>query len=158
MGTVREPRPTILLIEDDADIGALIAEFLQGEGYRVTRADSAAAGLAALARGRFALVLTDGFVNQATDASRWTVVEQVRRAAHDTPVIICTAHTARDFAGATERGFAALLSKPFDLDDLLALIGRLIAPAAPETMPPDHREPERARARHTDTPRGRERP
>lgn len=122
-------RPSLLLVEDDPTIGDLLLEFLGGEGYDATLARSADEGLALLTVARFDLVITDGFAGYAGGEGRWALVEQIRRAACPTPVLICTAHSESFFAGARERGFAALLTKPFDLDALAILVARLIAPA-----------------------------
>lgn len=140
MGAAWTARRAILLIEDDPDIGEMIAELLRSEGYAVTIATSARAGVAALATGRFDLVLTDAFANGGTGEERWSPIEEIRRAAAPMPTIICTAHRSQEFAGYAERGFAALLEKPFDLDDLLHLTERLINRGDRRTAPPrgDH--------------------
>ena len=120
-------RQAILLAEDDPDIAELIAECLQGEGYAVTVATDANGAVATLGTKTFALVLTDAFADRGPGATQWAEVERIRHAAGATPTIICTAHRAQDFPDFAARGFAAMLSKPFDLDYLLALIARLIA-------------------------------
>lgn len=129
----------ILLIEDDHDIGALIAELLHGEGYQTTIATSVTAGLEFLRQRHFDLVLSDAFAEGTLATDRWQTLDRIRQSAGTTPLIICTAHRADAFVGYRERGFAALLEKPFDLDDLLALMARLLAaprsPAPPANGP-----------------------
>lgn len=57
--------------------------------------------------------------------------EEVR--AHTTaPVVIVSAHTASVFRGWQDRGFAGLLTKPFDLDMLVALVAALRLSAEPD--------------------------
>lgn len=130
MGEMPIARQAILLAEDDPDIAELISECLQAEGYTVAVAADVTAAVAALHTSEFALVLTDAFANHGTDAGQWAAVEQIRRAAGATPTIICTAHRSQDFPEFAERGFAALLTKPFDLDDLVTLVHRLADPFA----------------------------
>jgi CheY-like chemotaxis protein len=125
VGKMPIARQAILLAEDDPDIAAMISECLQGEDYAVTVVDSVAAAVERLATEKFALVLTDAFVNHGPESGQWAAVEQIRGAARPTHTIICTAHRAHDFREFPERGFAAILTKPFDLDDLLTLIARL---------------------------------
>ena len=125
MGEMPIARRAILLAEDDPAIADMISECLQGEGYTVAVVESAAAALAALAGGDFGLVLTDAFANHGPRGGQWAAVEQIRRAADGTPTVICTAHRSQDFSDFAARGFAAILAKPFDLDDLLSLVHRL---------------------------------
>ncbi len=126
-------RPAILLAEDDPAIADMITECLTGEGYAVTTTRSVMASVAALSAGKFALVLTDALITQGLGKGQWDNIEQIRRAADKTPIILCTAHRTQDFPDFAARGFAAMLSKPFDLDDLLALIAQLIAQSSSET-------------------------
>jgi two-component system KDP operon response regulator KdpE len=123
--------PAILVADDDPAIAALVREVLEGAGYRVVVAPTHAAALAALAAGRHALVLcdTEGPVVGGDDPARWDSVQAVRAAAGDTPVAIFSAHPPRTFAGWRARGFAGLVSKPFDLDDLVATVRALVGPA-----------------------------
>ncbi len=124
----------VVLIEDDQDIGALIAELLRGENYGVVHATSVQEGVTALAAGEFDLIITDAFVNHLEPSSKWTQLEQIRDAAQPLPTIICTAHAPTEFTDYADRGFAALLAKPFDLDDLLTLMERLLKnPTAKQT-------------------------
>jgi CheY-like chemotaxis protein len=125
--TTPSSQPAILLIEDDFDIGALIVELLQGEGYRTTIATSAQAGIDLLRGQAVDLVLSDAFAEGDFGADRWRTLDRIRQAAGTTPLVICTAHRADAFSGYAERGFVALLEKPFDLDDLLALMARQLA-------------------------------
>jgi len=112
----------ILLVEDDPAISELLDEYLSEEGYSVTIAADDAAALAVLVARSFALIIADALVEQRPPAERWTALEAIQRAAPDTPIIICTAHRADHFADYAARGFSALLTKPFDLEALLALV------------------------------------
>ena len=121
----------ILLVEDDPAISELLDEYLSEEGYSVTTAADYAAVLDVVAARSFALIVADALVDQRPPAERWTALEAIRRAAPGTPIIICTAHRAEHFADYAARGFGALLTKPFDLEVLLALIVHTIKSTAP---------------------------
>jgi CheY-like chemotaxis protein len=125
----REPG-RILLGEDAAAIAALTREVLEAAGYRVEVSPTHAAALAALAAARYALFLadTEGPIVADADPAHWRSVEAVRAAAPGTPVVIFSAHDPRAFRGSQERGFAGLLSKPFDLDALLRIVGAIVGP------------------------------
>jgi DNA-binding NtrC family response regulator len=112
----------ILLIEDDQTISELLEEYLSEEGYDVTTALDGAAARAVLAMRSFALIVADALAEQHPLAERWSQLETIQRAAPGTPIIICTAHRASDYAGYAARGFSAMITKPFDLEALLALI------------------------------------
>jgi CheY-like chemotaxis protein len=53
------PEKRILLVEDDADVGELLAVALEGEGYEVDLAKTAAESWARLAAHGYALVIAD---------------------------------------------------------------------------------------------------
>ncbi len=122
----------VVLVEDDAEITAVIASVLADEGYVVATAGSpdAARRLFGLhGPDGVALVLTDSFVRPR--AAPFTWVEEVRRHTR-APVVIASAHPEHVFDGWQERGFAGLLPKPFDLDTLTTLV-RLHAGPPPHT-------------------------
>ena len=139
MQEISKTRRAILLAEDDPDIADMLSECLRGEGYAVTLATNGTAAVEALDTKEFALVLADAFANQGSKANRWVEVERIRRAAGTTPTVICTAHRSQEFSEFAERGFAAVLAKPFDLDDLLTLVHRLTDPTD-EPRPDESRD------------------
>lgn len=126
-----EPRlsPLILLAEDDAAIADITRDILEEAGYRVRLAPTHAEALAVLRATPCALVLgdTEGSPVADGDPAHWRSVEELRAAAGATPVMIFSAHTPSAFCGYRERGFAGLISKPFDLDDLLATVRDVLA-------------------------------
>ena len=122
--------PAVLVVEDDADIRDLVAALLRDEGYRAVPASGHAAALAILGEARFALVLADAEARGAGDPARWDGLERLRAAAGGAPVAICSAHPPDAFADFAARGFAALVPKPFDADELLATVRRLAGPPA----------------------------
>jgi DNA-binding response OmpR family regulator len=112
-------RRTILLVEDDPDLRELTAAALRDEGYRVVAVARHAEALAQLRAFRFGLVLAD---SEGMVADPWAGLEALLRAAGPTPVVIYSAHRPEVFADHAARGFAGLLVKPFDLDELLATV------------------------------------
>jgi hypothetical protein len=57
----------------------------------------------------------------------WAELARVRDAAGPTPVLIFSALQHDTFADWRDRGFAGLISKPFDLDYLTSTVGARIA-------------------------------
>jgi CheY-like chemotaxis protein len=113
--------PLILLIEDDADIRSSVAEFLQGEGYSVAEAASAARGLDVLRASKPDAIILDYALPDATDGPEFLVQKAKIAGATSIPVVVTTGYALpSDIEGA-----AAVLSKPFDVDRLLELVRRL---------------------------------
>jgi len=122
------PRPTILVADDDAAIAAVVRDALEDEGYRVVVSPTHEQTLLALAAIQCALVLADTEASPVADddPAHWRSVEEARVAARGTPVVIFSAHPPTAFKGYRERGFAGLVSKPFDLDELLGTVRDLV--------------------------------
>jgi two-component system chemotaxis response regulator CheY len=119
--------PVVLVVEDDAATRALLRDVLEDAGYAVREAADGAAGLRAARAARPALVLLDLRL-PGTDG--WAFAAAYRRAPGPrAPIVVLTADADAE-AYAAGLGAAGHLLKPFDLDALLAVVGRL-ARAAP---------------------------
>ena len=116
----------ILLVEDDADIAQVVQEVLAPAGYRVVTAPTLAAATLLLRQQPIALVLVDGLSHlpEAAFANAMTV----RSLAGSIPVVLFTAHPVAP-AAMYQAGFAAHLPKPFELDDLVDTVARLVLAA-----------------------------
>ena len=125
-GTSAVP-PTVLVIEDDAAIGDLVGELLSDEGAVVVRAEDARSGLGLANDGRPDLILLDHRLPDATGASVLHALRQVD-ATRGIPVVMMSgsAQQLSSLVPAPD----ALVAKPFDLDDLLHVVGRLVPSAA----------------------------
>lgn len=119
---------TVLIVEDDPTILEILREGLADEGYRSTGTTNLADAVAALRAGRYDVVLTDAFRPTMLDAldCQWATLEPLRLAAGTTPIVIVTAHRRDDYADYREHGFAAVLGKPFDLDQLYDTVRRVV--------------------------------
>jgi CheY-like chemotaxis protein len=105
----------------DVALRPLLAEALRDEGYHVERASSPTEARALLQThgpDAFALVLSDAFAS-ATDPYHW--LDQVRGLTRGA-VVISSGWPAGLYAEHAVHGVAALLAKPFGLDDLLAVV------------------------------------
>ena len=112
----------ILVVEDDAMIGFLLAETLTGLGHEVCGIEATEAGaVAAAARHRPDLMIVDLILAEGTDTA---AMERITRA---TPVPhLFMSGLARPAAPPGK----VLLTKPFREADLVLAIGRALAPAA----------------------------
>ena len=105
--------PHILLIDDEAIALTNLTHVLQREGYQVTACKSGEAGLEALNRTGFDLVLTD---LKMPGLDGMEVLREVRMRTPDVPVIMITGHASLDSAvEAMKAGAYHYLAKPFRL-------------------------------------------
>jgi DNA-binding NtrC family response regulator len=105
-----------LLIDDDQDFAASLAEDLRERGWGVDLRTDAESALPELFPGRYDLVLSDV---RLPHADGLTVLRRVRVAAPGTPVVLLTSFSELDDVVTAMRGGAmAYLEKPLDLDQL----------------------------------------
>ena len=108
----------ILLVDDDPDLLKLISLRLTSAGYRVRTAESGETALAAIAVRRPAAVVTD---LRMAGIDGLQLFDAINREHAGLPVLILTAHgTIPDAVTATQRGVFGYLTKPFDIQALLA--------------------------------------
>jgi len=124
-------RTTALLIDDDARLGALVAEYLGRHEMDVTLAGDGERGLAALGAGRFEVVLLDVML---PGMDGFEVCRLIRAAPElaGVPVIMLTARGDDvDKIVGLELGADDYLAKPFNPRELLARIRAVLRRAAP---------------------------
>jgi two-component system OmpR family response regulator len=111
--------PHILVVDDDREIRRLVARFLADNGLRVTAAGNAEEADAALAAGRFDLVVLDLMLPGEDGIS---IARRLRRAG-DLPILMLTARGGEtDRVVGLEIGADDYVTKPFSPRELLARI------------------------------------
>lgn len=110
----------LLLVEDDAMIGASVQIGLRQDGFSVDWVRDGEAAETALAANPYELLLLDlGLPRKSGD----DVLKSLRRAGNDIPTLIITARDAvSDRIAGLDRGGDDYIVKPFDLDELAARI------------------------------------
>lgn len=111
--------PRLLLAEDDAETLDFLRYALSAEGYRVTPAASVAEALALIQQRVFDVILTDLF-RRPPDPPLQAVLPLLNAAA-PIPVAVMTAWDITEQV-ARQAGFACLMKKPFDLDEVMAAL------------------------------------
>ena len=132
--------PRIWVVDDDRSVRFVLSTALRDAGYAVDGFDSAATALQALeARGAPDLLFTD--VRMPGDDGL-VLLDKLKLAHPQLPVIVMSAYTdVASTAGAFRGGAHEFLSKPFDLDDAVALAARTlpdagdVAPQAVSELP-----------------------
>ncbi len=116
----------VLVVEDDPDIRAAVAETLALEGYRVSEA---ANGSEALTRARSEhpdVILLD-LMMPVMDGWHFRAEQEADPSISAIPVVVVTACPPQDSRVRALRP-AALLRKPFSLDDLVDIVRRCAHP------------------------------
>jgi len=125
--SVVEPR-RLLLIEDDRTIAELLAYNLRKVGYQVLQASDGQTGLESALSEDLDLVLIDLMLPRLDGM---TVAREISRAKPDLPLIVVTARSEREaMLEGYESGIDDFITKPFDLDELLARIAARLRRAA----------------------------
>ncbi|MDZ4169693.1 MAG: response regulator transcription factor [Coriobacteriia bacterium] len=110
----------LLLIEDDPTIAELLAYNLRQAGYEVRLESDGRNGLLSALSGEVDLVLVDLML---PELDGMTVSCEISRVKPDVPIIVVTARTEREIMlEGFNSGADDFVTKPFDLDELLARI------------------------------------
>ncbi len=109
----------ILIVEDEERIARVLELELEHEGYETKKAFDGLDGIAAFREGTFDLVLLDVMLPGMNGMS---VLRRIRQGS-DVPVIMLTAKdTVVDKVEGLDIGASDYVTKPFDMDELLARI------------------------------------
>ncbi len=112
--------PRILVIEDQADVRAMICMVLRVNHFEVVEAASAAAGLAAFEAAAFDLAIVDIFLQEANG---FDVIRTMRDRVARLPVVAMSGMTALEFVSSSpDAGSVICLHKPFRPAELLRAI------------------------------------
>jgi two-component system, OmpR family, response regulator CpxR len=110
---------SVLLVEDDTELAALIEEFLAGHDIPLTTVHNGPEGLARALEGSFEIVILDVMLPKMDG---FEVLRQIRRRSA-VPVIMLTARIEpQDKIEGLNSGADDYLAKPFSPDELLARI------------------------------------
>jgi CheY-like chemotaxis protein len=117
---------TVLVVEDEAFVRLLVVQSLEEAGYAVRQAAEAVAAMDAVrSDDAISLMITDVGL-PGVDGRR--LADQARRHRPDIKVLLMTGYTQAASAEKDLPAGVALINKPFDLDDLMAKAGALLAP------------------------------
>ncbi|MCW5680179.1 MAG: nitrogen regulation protein NR(I) [Xanthobacteraceae bacterium] len=129
------PTGNILVADDDAAIRTVLSQALSRAGYEVRSCGNAATLWRWVSQGDGDLVITDVVM---PDEDAFGLLPRLKKMRPDLPVIVMSAqNTFMTAIKASEHGAYEYLPKPFDLKELIAIVGRALAEpkrngAAPE--------------------------
>lgn len=114
----------ILVVEDKDSMARMLKESLEAEGFKVQVAPDGKTGMEELGKGDYDLILTDLNLPGADGLS---VLSASKEAYPLKPVIVMTAFGSIETAvDAMKKGAFDFITKPFNVDHLLMLIGRAL--------------------------------
>jgi two-component system response regulator CpxR len=114
-----QPKPSLLLIDDDATLGALMSEYFAAEGFRLTTTSDGRSGLARALQGGIDLVILDVTLPMLDG---FEVLRQIRQRS-TIPVIMLTARISqKERIAGLEGGADDYLPKPFEPGELIARV------------------------------------
>ena len=116
---------TILVVEDDADINALLAKIAAREGFGCVQAYSGTEALLQMERAAFDLVLLDMMLPGMDGPTLMACMRD--ELASRVPVIVVSAKAgSADKVGMLAAGADDYVTKPFDLDEVAARVEALL--------------------------------
>ncbi|MCR6632170.1 MAG: sigma-54 dependent transcriptional regulator [Magnetospirillum sp.] len=120
----------ILIVDDEADIRALIAGILEDEGHSTREAGNSDAALEAIRARRPSLIIQDIWL-QGSPLDGLGILAEVKRDHPDVPVVMISGHGNIETAvEAIKIGAYDFIEKPFQTDRLLIIVERAIEAAS----------------------------
>src|SRR6266404_1361787 len=121
---MNEIKPTIMIVDDDAEIRSLVKIILEESDYRTLEAASSAAVKEAMNGTRPDVILLDF---KLPDADGMTLLPEIKKKWPETEVIFVTGFGTTDLAHETGKlGAFGFLNKPFGPNALKLLIERAL--------------------------------
>lgn len=124
--------PEVLVVDDDAILRDLMADWLEGAGYRVRKATNCSCAVEAVTRQAPALIISDMFMPGACGVA---AIARLKQTLPGIAVIAVSGHFNSGQGLSAEAALAAgadrALAKPVKRADLLGAVAALIGVAAP---------------------------
>jgi len=129
---------TILIVDDDSVTCDLLCEVFEREGFAANSAQSGEAALSMLKTLEVDVLVSD--IRMKTKLDGLSLLDHVRRDHSTIPVVLMTASGSIETAiRAVKHGAFEYLSKPFDIDKMVATVERAVASrSAPSPGSSDH--------------------
>ncbi|MBN8688256.1 MAG: response regulator transcription factor [Chitinophagales bacterium] len=119
-----DKKTSILLVEDEENLHEALKLNLELEGYEVTSAFDGAAALKAVSNEYFDLIILDVMLPEMDGIN---VTETIRLSNNEVPILILSAkNSSADRVLGLKKGADDYLTKPFNLEELLLRVYKLI--------------------------------
>ena len=112
-----EEKQSILLCEDDENLGMLLREYLQAKGYRAELCADGEAGYNAFIKGKFDICVLDVMM---PIKDGFTLAQDIRAVNTEVPIIFLTAKALKeDILEGFKIGADDYITKPFSMEELV---------------------------------------
>jgi len=116
--------PSILVVDDDPEMRALLLDVLRNEGYEVAEAKDGTEAVVALRVRRFDVILMD---KNMPGPSGLDLLPGFRRVCPESQIIMMTAFgDVSSYMEAAEKGAVEYLFKPFRMEEMKAAIAKAL--------------------------------
>ncbi|MGN6165637.1 MAG: response regulator transcription factor [Flavisolibacter sp.] len=116
--------PSILLVEDEENLHEALKTNLELEGYQVTSAYNGIDAMKAVQNEYFDLIIMDVMI---PEIDGYTVTQNIRLTNTEVPILILSAKSSsEDRVTGLKKGADDYLTKPFNLEELLLRVQKLI--------------------------------
>jgi two-component system alkaline phosphatase synthesis response regulator PhoP len=121
---MQELKPSILLVEDEENMHETLKLNLELEGYEVISAYDGAAAMKAVSNEYFDLIIMDIMLPEIDGIN---VTQNIRLTNNEVPILILSAkNNSEDKVLGLKKGADDYLTKPFNLEELLLRVKKLI--------------------------------
>lgn len=115
---------TILLCEDDENLGMLLREFLMAKGYNVDLFPDGEKGYKAFLKGKYDLCVLDVMMPKKDG---FTLAQEIRAVNAEIPIVFLTARNMKeDILEGFHLGADDYLTKPFSMEELVSRISAIL--------------------------------
>lgn len=123
----------ILLIEDDPNLGFILQESLELQGYKVKRCEDGEQGSAAFLNDQFCLCLIDVMLPKKDG---FTLAKEIRKIDQEIPLIFLTAKSLKeDRIQGFKIGGDDYITKPFSMEELMLRLQAVLKRSQKGTTP-----------------------
>jgi DNA-binding response OmpR family regulator len=128
-----ETKKKLLLVEDDENLGIVLVDFLEMEGYSVTHCNDGRKGLATFQTNSFDLALLDVMLPYLDG---FTIAERIHNSNKPIPIIFLTAKSMKeDKIRGFKTGADDYITKPFSTEELVLRISAVLRRSADKSVP-----------------------
>jgi len=120
---MNENKKSILVIEDDAEVRSMLEDYLAYLDYEVFTAEDGLEGLKKIKSGRYDLVITDIAMPYVSGIG---IISILKEEHPEIPVMAMTGYGYHAEELANEKNANAIVSKPFDIQEIKRLIEDLL--------------------------------
>lgn len=139
VAAIKTTNPRILIVDDDAAQRSLLTSFLSSQGFATSAAASGEEALKMLSNAPFDMMISDV---RMTGISGLETLRRARLQHATLPVLLVTAYAdIRQAVDAIRDGALNYLSKPIDLDELLAAVQNATGSSKPTRVTVAHERP-----------------